>query len=164
MSEPREPLRPVCHGSCRDVPGRDVDAGRCTVCGYPSEDAPLPADEPPAGRVGSGEPTEEAREHLLKVVPPYFDSLVAGSKTFEVRRNDRAYQRGDVLRLREWHPHSTGYGRDCPEPGCSVWDEASGHWAEAHEVVLRRVTFVFAGDPRFGGLEQGYVILGLANV
>lgn len=120
-----------------------------------------------AGRVGSGEPKVDLeatqREHLLKVVPPYFDSLVAGSKTFEVRKNDRAYQRGDVLRLREWHPHYTNSTKRCPEPGCNVWDSQPGHWAEAHEVVLRKVTFVFAGDPRFGGLEPGYVILGLGN-
>jgi len=109
------------------------------------------------------ETAEPPREHLLKVIPPYFDSLVAGSKTFEVRRNDRAYQRGDVLRLREWHPHYTTSTNHCPEPGCNVWDSKPGHWAEAHEVVLRKVTFVFVGDPRFGGVEPGYVVLGLGK-
>jgi hypothetical protein len=140
---------------------RPADLADCTLAaGHVSPHA----FAAPADGVGSGEPTEQAREHLLKVVPPYFDSLVAGSKTFEVRRNDRAYQRGDVLRLREWHPHYTNSVHRCPEPGCGVWDSKSGHWAEAGEVVLRRVTFVFAGDPRFGGLEPGYVILGLGNV
>jgi hypothetical protein len=36
---------PVCYGYCRNVPDRDVIDGRCTVCGQPSEDAPLPAND-----------------------------------------------------------------------------------------------------------------------
>jgi hypothetical protein len=37
-------------------------------------------------------------EHLLKVIPPYFDALADGTKPFEVRKNDRAYQTGDTYR------------------------------------------------------------------
>lgn len=98
-------------------------------------------------------------EHTLKVVPPYFDALVSGSKTFEVRKNDRAYQAGDVLRLREWHP-GTGYSLRCDEQGCTEWAR-EGHWATCRETVVKRVSFVYAGDPRFGGVEPGYVVLGL---
>jgi hypothetical protein len=98
--------------------------------------------------------------HELKVIPPYFDSLVAGTKTFEVRKNDRAYQKGDVLRLREWHPEHTNSVRGCDL--CGYRRQAYGHWSEAYEVVERVVSFVYSGDPRFGGIEPGYVVLGLS--
>lgn len=40
--------------------------------------------------------------HDLKCIPPYFDDILAGRKPFEVRKNDRNYEVGDHLRLREW--------------------------------------------------------------
>lgn len=99
-------------------------------------------------------------EHELKVVPPYFDALVSGSKTFEVRKNDRAYQRGDVLRLREWHP-APKMGHHCDIEGCDAYSVDGAHFSTCREIVIREVTFVYAGDPRFGGLEPGHVVLGL---
>ncbi len=38
-------------------------------------------------------------EHVLKTWPQYFDAVKRGDKTFEVRRNDRGFQKGDVLVL-----------------------------------------------------------------
>lgn len=81
-------------------------------------------------------------KHELKVQPPYFDALLDGSKTFEVRRNDRGFQRGDVLLLREFD---------------AIRQVFSGR------AVSRPVSFVYSGDPRFGGIEPGYVVLGLAE-
>lgn len=46
--------------------------------------------------------------HELKVWPLYYARLADGSKTFEVRKDDRGYQAGDVLVLREWDPQSYG--------------------------------------------------------
>lgn len=100
--------------------------------------------------------------HELKVVPPYFDALVSGGKTFEVRKNDRAYQRGDVLKLREWHVAGRA-GYHCDEEGCTEF-ASHAHWAGCHEYVERAVSFVYSGDPRFGGVEPGFVILGLVPV
>ncbi len=40
--------------------------------------------------------------HDLKTVQPYFGEVEAGRKTFEVRHNDRDYQVGDRITLREW--------------------------------------------------------------
>ena len=42
--------------------------------------------------------------HELKTWPAYFERVVDGSKTFEVRKDDRGYQSGDELVLREWDP------------------------------------------------------------
>lgn len=46
-------------------------------------------------------------KHVLKTVQPYFDDVASGKKTFEIRKNDRNFQVGDLLRLVE-HPAS-GY-------------------------------------------------------
>ena len=92
--------------------------------------------------------------HVLKVVPPYMDALLDGSKRFEVRRNDRGYQRGDVVRLREYD-RSRGDHDDCAEQGCRQ-DPFTGREATFE------VGYVFSGDPRFGGVEPGYVVLSLS--
>ncbi len=40
--------------------------------------------------------------HELKCWPESFAALVTGAKRFEWRRDDRGYEVGDVLNLREW--------------------------------------------------------------
>lgn len=37
--------------------------------------------------------------HTLKCWPAYFDAIQRGEKTFEVRRDDRGFQKGDTLVL-----------------------------------------------------------------
>ena len=51
--------------------------------------------------------------HELKTWPSYFNEVKAGRKTFEVRQNDRNFESGDVLVLREFHPGTQEYtGRE----------------------------------------------------
>lgn len=40
--------------------------------------------------------------HELKCWPQYFCRVADGSKTFECRVNDRGFQPGDIIVLREW--------------------------------------------------------------
>ena len=50
--------------------------------------------------------------HKLKTLPDFFDVVLSGEKTFELRKGDRDFKAGDVLLLREWSIH-TGYtGRE----------------------------------------------------
>lgn len=52
-------------------------------------------------------------EHELKCWPEFFAPMVSGEKPFDVRRNDRGFQRGDTILLREWNPNTKEYtGRD----------------------------------------------------
>lgn len=49
------------------------------------------------------------KEHHLKTIPPYFQHVLEGIKTFEYRYNDRDYQEGDILNLHEfWDGEYTG--------------------------------------------------------
>ena len=41
--------------------------------------------------------------HELKIKPEYYRDVVSGDKTFEIRKNDRNYQVGDLLILSEFH-------------------------------------------------------------
>ncbi len=40
--------------------------------------------------------------HALKILPEYFEAVIAGKKTFEIRENDRGFKVGDLLALNEW--------------------------------------------------------------
>lgn len=77
-------------------------------------------------------------KHELKTWPQYFQAVWDGTKTFEVRRNDRNFQVGDMLVLIEWDPEK------------DVWT-GSG--------VCKKVSYIL-DDPNF--VKDGYVVMGLA--
>jgi hypothetical protein len=53
------------------------------------------------------------KTHYLKTWPEYFAEIADGDKTFELRKNDRDFESGDVLVLQEWSPESKEYtGRE----------------------------------------------------
>jgi hypothetical protein len=71
---------------------------------------------------------DRMKTHELKIWPEHFHEVAAGMKRFEVRKNDRDFGVGDVLRLREWSPGLAV--ADCP--GCYTGRE-----------VFARVTYIF---------------------
>lgn len=73
------------------------------------------------------------REHDLKCSPEPFRAVREGRKRHETRHNDRGYQVGDVLVLREWVPN---FRVDRPLP-------AGGQYTG--EVERRVVTYVTPG-------------------
>lgn len=79
------------------------------------------------------------RVHDLKCVSPWFDDVLSGNKTFELRNNDRGYHVGDTLRLHEWDDDANRYtGRG----------------------IERTVSFVLEGTAH---LTTGYAALGLKS-
>ncbi len=92
---------------------------------------------PPEPEVGEGMEARESVTHDLKVWSSYFESLLDGTKNFEVRFNDRDFKSGHYLRLREW-----------------LNNEYTGR------ELTKRVTYVLQGG--VFGLETGYVALALA--
>lgn len=52
--------------------------------------------------------------HELKTLPEYFNAVLSGKKTFEVRKNDRPFTSGDLLAMNEYDAETKGYtGRSC---------------------------------------------------
>jgi hypothetical protein len=52
--------------------------------------------------------------HTVKSWPQFFKPILEGSRTHELRKNDRGYEIGDRLELREFMPETQTYsGRRC---------------------------------------------------
>lgn len=47
-------------------------------------------------------------KHDLKTKPEYFKDVFCGKKKFELRKDDRDFQPGDIFILREWDGEYTG--------------------------------------------------------
>lgn len=83
--------------------------------------------------------------HELKTWPEYFGPIIDGTKTFEVRNNDRGFAVGDILRLREWNPAKDGDDR-----------------YTGREVSVR-VIYILDGRGIFG-LQSGCVAMGIERL
>lgn len=42
-------------------------------------------------------------KHHLKILSEYFEAVISEDKTFEIRKNDRRFEVGDKIRLKEWN-------------------------------------------------------------
>lgn len=49
------------------------------------------------------------KTHKIKIRPDYFDAILSGQKTFEVRYNDREYKTGDTVALMEFNAMTNVY-------------------------------------------------------
>ena len=96
------------------------------------------------------------RVHELKTWPEFFSAARSGIKRFEVRKDDRAFEVGDLLVLREFEPGKTSARR---------YAGYTGEW------LAFRVSYVLhAGEMKVRGglvphsraaIAHGYVVLGL---
>ncbi len=76
--------------------------------------------------------------HELKCHSGPFQSVYAGVKSFEIRVNDRDYQVGDSLHLKEYDPKTNSY---------------SGRW------VSKRITYMIRGGNY--GLPENLVVMAI---
>lgn len=97
---------------------------------------------------------EEIKYHELKTWPPYFEEVLNGNKTFEVRKDDRGFKVGDVLVLKEWKP--LGYSSVSPS-------QMTGSYTGRE--VKKKVSYILKGEyhPHFG-LHADVVVLGLSDL
>ena len=52
--------------------------------------------------------------HELKTLPKYFNAVLSGEKSFEVRKFDRPFHKGDLLALNEYNAKTKCYtGNSC---------------------------------------------------
>ena len=80
--------------------------------------------------------------HKLKILEPFADAVASGAKSFEVRKNDRGYNAGDLVQF---------------EP---VRDDLLSTAIRDHPVGGKtfEITYVLSG----WGIESGYVAFGIA--
>jgi ASC-1-like (ASCH) protein len=90
-----------------------------------------------------------AVEHELKCLPVYFDAIKRGEKTFDVRRDDRGFQKGDTVRLQ----------RLC-DSGPYKHREIEQYYSRkpVHEII-GTISYILTGG-QFG-IEPGFVVLAL---
>lgn len=82
---------------------------------------------------------EMVQTHELKLDPLFYNHVVKGDKTFEIRKNDRNYQVGDIIRLRPFDRETSEYVGD--------------------NVVTKRVTYITNYEQK-----DDFVVLGLGEV
>lgn len=78
------------------------------------------------------------QHHYLKTLPVYFQLVESGRKTFEVRLDDRNYQVGDILHLREFISPDKYTGKE----------------------IVKEVTYIL-DHPEF--CKDKYIIMALGN-
>lgn len=88
------------------------------------------------------EPASEQSQHTheLKTWPEFYQAISTNAKTVEIRKNDRPFMVGDILKLEEFDPSEQRYtGRSCE----------------------RFVTHIVEGG-QFG-IERGYIAMSIAE-
>lgn len=94
--------------------------------------------------------------HKLKTWPEYFDAILRGVKTFEIRKNDRNFKVGDKLNLLEW---DTGRDPRCPRHEYILADESCtcqpGRFTGRKHKV--KVTYLTEWDQKPGNVVMAIV-------
>lgn len=92
--------------------------------------------------------------HELKTWPFYFGAIWAGTKAFEMRYNDRDFQSGDIVWLREWVP-------------ADDW-HISRHGHYTGRSIKMLVTYVLFEHPAFEEMPEfvpdGWCIMSLREI
>lgn len=61
--------------------------------------------------------------HNLKTWPEYFQAVIDGKKTFEIRKNDRDFKVGNELLLQEYDPEQETYTGRQPNGKCMKYTQ-----------------------------------------
>lgn len=87
--------------------------------------------------------------HELKTINPYFQNVWNRTKTFEIRKNDREFEEGDFLWLREYVPREKyDYDGESPYTG---------------RELICLVKYLLTSD-RFEGLARGYCAMSIVVI
>jgi hypothetical protein len=89
--------------------------------------------------------------------------VLSGLKTFEIRENDRDFQVGDILILREFKPckRCGGSGRYMFDPPSFDKCCESPHGKYTGRVIKRKIVYVLKD---FFGLEERYVAMSIKTI
>lgn len=87
---------------------------------------------------------QKLKVHILKTDSSYFQDILNGKKTFEVRFNDRNFKVGDILELEEYLFRVDSKG------------ETVGVYM--NDFIKVEIVYILKD---FVGLKDGYVVLGI---
>lgn len=88
--------------------------------------------------------------HELKILHEYLIDVTLGTKTFELRKNDRDYQEGDLIRFIDIGEDDTTTSKCLYEP-------------HIDENTLYRITYVLKNVEKYG-LDKDYCILAIKKL
>ena len=102
--------------------------------------------------------------HELKCWPDLYGDVDSGRKTAEFRLNDRGFEEGDLIDMREYVPTKEEFAAQGLDVNDDVWDDES--WEPGKftgERCWLRITHVV--DASFGfGIPAGYAVLSVRRV
>ena len=76
--------------------------------------------------------------HSLKILPEYFEAVISGVKTFEIRKDDRGFKVGDTI----------------------ILDEIFHKYGEyTYRSIKVEITYILRGGEY--GLDENYVIMSI---
>lgn len=79
--------------------------------------------------------------HILKIKEEYYMGVIAGEKTFELRKNDRDYKDGDLIHFVDVNGYDFGYYKD----------------------NVFRIAYILKNVEEYG-LDKDYCILGIKRL
>lgn len=77
----------------------------------------------------------KTKVHTIKLAKMYYEDVKSGKKSFELRKNDRGYKQGDILKMLEY---------------------AEGAWTGRQ--IIAEVTYLLEN---YAGIEEGYCIMAI---
>lgn len=92
--------------------------------------------------------------HELKIKHEYLVEIVLGNKTFELRKNDRDYQVGDLIRF---------INIPSPKKDLTLSEISRVSSAYIDENTLYRITYILQNVQEYG-LDKNYCILGIKKM
>jgi len=90
--------------------------------------------------------------HFIKIKKQFADAILSGDKTFEIRNNDRAYQKGDEVKFTVLDDDGLEY---------KTYNIKTGiYYSHQLQDNVYKITYVLSG----WGLKNGYVVFGIKEV
>lgn len=86
--------------------------------------------------------------HNLKCWPEFFNAILRGDKTFDIRFNDRDFRSGQEIVLKEWVPNDIEHS-----------DRSPGYTGR---ILHRKINYTLTGE-QFG-IKEGFIILNLRTI
>ena len=93
--------------------------------------------------------------HQMKLNDRYYDAVANGTKTFEIRKDDRGFRVGDVLELYRVNDNGLYVSND----GTYASNDRSGL-----RPIQVKVTYILTHNDFPAGIPEGFVVMSIERV